>query len=414
MIKKKMLFLIIAAGVACCSSAGEWVGLFDGETLDGWVNPYEWGEAAVTEGEIRLKADRKFFLCSQDEYDDFVFEAEVKMPDGKSNSGFMFRAGKQKNKVYGYQAEVDTTARAWSGGIYGESFGGWRFQPRKPNDSPAGQAFRTATKGSFKRYDWNKYRIECAGNRVRIFVNGVLCSDYFDDSRDSGVVALQHHGESGKVYRFRNIRIKEIDPDSYLGADSEVVLDEGLDSGKMADAWNPTDPDAWKVEKVDGSHVLSLHSESDYKPETRSPRSILWLTEDGPDSFLLDVIAKSTEDSHAHRDLCLFFGKQDESHFYYVHIAQNADPHAHSIFAVDGSPRVSIATERTEGIDWGDDWHRVRVVRDAESGAIRVYFDDLEEPIMVASDKRFSGGAIGVGSFDNTGYFDDIRIVEMN
>jgi hypothetical protein len=52
-------------------------------------------------------------------------------------------------------------------------------------------------------------------------------------------------------------------------------------------------------------------------------------------------------------------------------------------------------------------------VRNGENGVIRVYFDNLEKSIMETKDKRFIGGGIGVGSFDNKGYFDDIRIVEI-
>jgi len=90
--------------------------------------------------------------------------------------------------------------------------------------------------------------------------------------------------------------------------------------------------------------------------------------------------------------LCLFFGKQDDSNFYYVHLGQKADPHALSTFAVDGEPRVSIAEKWIERLTWGDEWHRARVARNSKSGDIKVYFDDYENPIMEANDKRFTGG----------------------
>jgi len=326
----------------------------------------------------------------------------------------MFRADKQKNKVSGYQAEVDPKDRAWSGGLYGESIGAWRFQPRKPNHSPAGSAFRTATKGSFQPMEWNRYRIECMGNHIRIFVNDVLCTDYYDDSSDKGIIALQHHGEDGLIYRFRNIRIKEVEASGHFGRKSKALFNEHFEEGELKDSWKATDPEAWKITKTNGSGVLHLHDQSDYEPPVRSPLSIMWLLKDGPESFVMDAILKSTGKPGGHKDLCLFFGKQDDSHFYYVHLGQKADPQALSIFAVDGEPRVSIADKRIESLTWGDEWHRVRVVRNSKSGDIKVYFDDYENPIMEANDKRFTGGGFGVGSFDNTGYFDDIRIVEFN
>ena len=127
-------------------------------------------------------------------------------------------------------------------------------------------------------------------------------------------------------------------------------------------------------------------------------------------SFVLELKMHSTTRDYGHRDMCLFFGYQDLSHFYYVHIANQSDAHANSIFIVNGQPRVSIAKTRTEGTKWDDNWHTVRVKRDVEEGTIEVFFDDGIEPIMTAVDHHFKWGKIGVGSFDDTGQFDEIRL----
>jgi hypothetical protein len=177
------------------------------------------------------------------------------------------------------------------------------------------------------------------------------------------------------------------------------------------DAWQPTDSNAWRIEKLNGNRVLSLYSQSDYEPEVRSPININWIKDLVVGDFILDLKMRSTTEDYGHRDMCLFFGCQDSAHFYYVHLANEADPHAHSIFLVNGEPRVSIAKTRTEGIVWGEDWHNVRVVRKVSSGMIEVYYDDLDRPIMTAMDTLFEYGKIGVGSFDDKGYFDDIMIM---
>jgi len=127
-------------------------------------------------------------------------------------------------------------------------------------------------------------------------------------------------------------------------------------------------------------------------------------------SFVLELKMRSTTKDYPHRDMCLFFGHQDPSHFYYVHIANQADPHANSIFIVDGKDRVSIAKTRTEGTKWDDYWHRVRLVRDTGTGTVEVFFDDMGKPIMTAVDHTFTWGKVGVGSFDDTGLYDDIRL----
>ena len=204
-----VVFVSIMVGASIETNAQKWVDLFDGKTLNGWTNPYDHGEAKVVNGEINLTSNDKFFLCTERTYSDFIFEGEVKLPEGKSNSGFMFRCHVKPNKVWGYQAEVDDSERAWSGGLYDEARRQW-LNPKKPNDSPSGDEFREKTKGSFKRYGWNKYRIQAEGNRLQIWVNDVLCTDYTDNEDAEGYIGIQHHGEDGQVYKFRNIRIKEL------------------------------------------------------------------------------------------------------------------------------------------------------------------------------------------------------------
>jgi hypothetical protein len=117
-----------------------------------------------------------------------------------------------------------------------------------------------------------------------------------------------------------------------------------------------------------------------------------------------------TGKEYGHRDLCFFFGYQDSSHFYYVHLATVADPHANSIFLVNGAPRVSIAQKRTNGTDWKTGFHRIRIVRNVETGTIRVYFNDMKVPVMETVDKTFLVGEVGLGSFDDTGDFDNLSI----
>jgi len=224
---KAVILVGAAAGVATgaektgsADKSGEtgWQILFDGKTLKGWSNPYTWGKAEVADGEIHLVANKKFFLLTEKQYSDFVFEAEVRMPEGKSNSGIMFRCHKKPNRVWGYQAEVDTSQRKWSGGLYDEGRRGWLHPNRKKLQTV--DAFRKKADGSFKRLDWNKYRIECVGDRIRIWVNGVMTTDFRDSTDARGYIGLQHHGEKGQLYRFRNIRIKVLGRD--VGAEDSM------------------------------------------------------------------------------------------------------------------------------------------------------------------------------------------------
>ncbi len=192
------------------AAAAEFTPLFDGKTLTGWTNPYSYGKAEVVNGEIQLTADKKFFLCTEKSYGDFVFEGEVHLPEGTANSGFMFRAHVKPGSVTGYQAEVDgNPARGWSGGLYDEGLRMWFISPKK-GDAASEAAFKERSAGAFKRNDWNTYRITCQGKHIKIEVNGVTTTDITDDRDASGPLAIQHHGEKGATYRFRNLKIKEL------------------------------------------------------------------------------------------------------------------------------------------------------------------------------------------------------------
>ncbi len=202
--------------------------------------------------------------------------------------------------------------------------------------------------------------------------------------------------------------------DAYLrGGRTELPLKlrEDFDSG--AERWQPTDAGAWEWHAAGAagrSRFELTKKVSDYQPPVRSPHNIALLREVEVGDFVLDIDLHSTEARYGHQSLCLFFGYRDPSHFYYVHFGREADAHANSIFKVDGAPRVSIAEERNEGTDWSEGWHRARIVRSVADGGIAVYFDDMETPVMRATDTAFGPGRIGFGSFDDKGEFDALRL----
>lgn len=175
--------------------------------------------------------------------------------------------------------------------------------------------------------------------------------------------------------------------------------------------YEPTDASAWKLLQQDGNHVISLTKKnSDFSPPFRSPLNRNLIRDLKVASFVMDIRLQSTIPDYDHRSLCLFFGYQDDSHLYYVHFGKKTDDHANQIFIVNNEARKKISTKTTPGTPWTDNWHRARVVRNAESGEITVYFDDLQTPVMTATDKNFGEGRVGFGSFDDIGNFDDIRI----
>lgn len=186
-----------------------WTDLFDGKTLQGWVQRGGQALFTVENGEIvgtTVANTPNSFLCTGQDYGDFILELDLKVDD-RMNSGIQFRSlsspDYQDGRVHGYQMEVDPTARAWSGGIYDEARREWLYIP---NLNPAG-------KKAFRPGEWNRYRIEAIGPVIRTWINGIPVACLIDDLTPAGFIALQVHGIYGDMtpgmkIRWKNIRIR--------------------------------------------------------------------------------------------------------------------------------------------------------------------------------------------------------------
>ena len=176
-----------------------------------------------------------------------------------------------------------------------------------------------------------------------------------------------------------------------------------------------TDPTAWRINADGDNRYLELLGPSKYTPPFRSPSSIALIGTHQLREFVLEADLLQTGREYGHRDLCVFFGFQDPAHYYYAHIASKTDEHAHNIFIVVDALRTKISTRTTDGVEWGTDhWHHIKLERTIDPATIRVFFDDMTEPIMVAKDDRFAWGYVGFGSFDDTGRFDNITVTAPN
>lgn len=191
----------------------------------------------------------------------------------------------------------------------------------------------------------------------------------------------------------------------------ELVYEQDFEQEDCRDQVVCSDENAWRITSSDDRNYLELFQASDYQPPQRSPLNLALLRLGKLENFVLDLDMIQSGREYGHRDLCLFWGVQDKEHYYYVHMASKGDENAHQVFIVDGEARKPITISRTEGVKRGEDeWHHVRLVRDSEAGTIQVFFDDMETPIMKANDRTFGAGFLGVGSFDDTGGFDNIKI----
>jgi hypothetical protein len=186
------------------------------------------------------------------------------------------------------------------------------------------------------------------------------------------------------------------------------------------DQWQTSDPRpeeiTWKIvdlKGVDGkpTKAFRVTGKSDYEPKFRSPPNYALLKKFTVGDFEITARVQSTNvNAGAHRDMCIFWGYQDKTHFYYVHFGAKADPNACQIFLVNDAPRRPITEKEAKGTPWTDGWHKVKVVRHVSDGAIEVYFDDMDKPFMAAHDTTFKWGRVGLGTFDDHGNWDDFEL----
>lgn len=225
--RNKILLTLFAA--AATAGAADWIQLFDGKTLNGWSIHSGTAKYHVEKGTIvgtAVLGSPNTFLCTDREFGDFILEFEV-LVDPELNSGVQIRSiiakeprefkavnkqGKEimrkvpADRVYGYQVEISSKSTGNAGNVYDEARRA-RFLDDFTN--------KPAARDAFKDGQWNKYRVECRGDSIKTWVNGVPAADFKDSVTARGIIGLQVHQvskENFKPYqvRWRNIRIREL------------------------------------------------------------------------------------------------------------------------------------------------------------------------------------------------------------
>ncbi|HUC80241.1 MAG TPA: DUF1080 domain-containing protein, partial [Flavisolibacter sp.] len=205
----KFFSFVFFVVVSFSSAAQNWQPLFNGKDLSGWKQLNGKAKYTIEKGEIvgtTVFGEPNSFLATEKDYGDFVLEFEYKV-DSTMNSGVQFRSlskpDYRNGRVHGYQFEIDPSKRAWTGGIYDEARRDWLYT----------MDMNPAAKPAFKQGQWNKVKIECIGNNLRTWVNGMPAAYVVDDVTPKGFIALQVHSiskkeEEGKQIRWRNLRIQ--------------------------------------------------------------------------------------------------------------------------------------------------------------------------------------------------------------
>ena len=221
------------------SASSDWIDLFDGTSLNGWVqmnggHRFTVEDGAIVGRTVEASASMNSFLCTLQEFDDFELELETAI-DPITNSGVQIRSAVRP---------LQTTGRAFesaAGRVNGPQVEIRRFYKGEPATGLLyGEAMGTNWLSSQKTIDeghhffvdggWNKLRIVARGPRIQTWVNGNLVEDLVNDevykSHPKGFIGLQVHGLSERevnlhpelgittkqplTIRWRNIRIKPL------------------------------------------------------------------------------------------------------------------------------------------------------------------------------------------------------------
>jgi outer membrane protein assembly factor BamB len=223
------------------AAASDWIDLFDGSTLNGWVHMngahrFTVEDGAIVGRTVESSASMNSFLCSVQEFDDFELELDTAI-DRITNSGIQIRtqvrpvqaAGRSfessAGRINGPQVEIRRFYKGQpaTGLLYGEAMGtGWLSSQQKIDE---GHPY-------FTDEGWNRLRIVARGPRIQTWVNGHPVEDLVSEevykTHRKGFIALQIHGVSERelsmpihagsgvtvsqplVMKWRNIRIRPL------------------------------------------------------------------------------------------------------------------------------------------------------------------------------------------------------------
>lgn len=215
------LFFILFSFSLYAQPQQGWQNLFNGKDLTGWKQLAGAAKYSVEDGCIvgrTVMNTGNSFLATEKIYRDFILTLDVMVEDPAGNSGIQTRShfdasgNRGAGKVYGRQCEIDPSPRQWTGGIYDEGRREWLY-PLQLN---------ARAQNAYKSGQYNHVMIECIGNEMKTWINGIATAYVVDTIDTEGFIALQVHaitsaGHEGKKVLFKNIRINtgDVEPQHF-------------------------------------------------------------------------------------------------------------------------------------------------------------------------------------------------------
>jgi|SRR5579872_1012945 len=165
----------------------------------------------------------------------------------------------------------------------------------------------------------------------------------------------------------------------------------------------------WNVDREAQSEVLRLVQHRGPLPGPRRPIQFALADPGSYSTLTLQADVKPLGGS-----LMIPFAYQDPAHYDYAHLSidpGSKQPVHNGIFHVYGGERVRISSEQgPAAFTATGHWHHVKLIHHSATGAVEVTVDGRELPALRAVDLSLGSGKVGLGSFDETGEFKNVKI----
>ena len=263
----------------------DFVPLFNGKNLDGWVivncAPETW---TVRENLIVCSGIPNGILRTDRQFENYILELEWRHTKKGGNAGLFIHSD-----------DLPATGKPWTrsteiqimDGNAGDVFAihGATLTPAKPH--PEGWMRSLPWQDRMKPVgEWNRYRIEARNGTVSLAVNGEVVNRAYHLNPRKGYICLESEGSE---VHFRNIRISEL-PGSNPPAEVVAREDRGFRS-----LYNGLDLRGWRSDPGHTGHWKPDNWRLDYdgKSEADGENRHLW-TEEEYENFSLIVDWRQT------------------------------------------------------------------------------------------------------------------------
>ena len=212
---------------------------------------------------------------------------------------------------------------------------------------------------------------------------------------------------SSYTLQVRNVQDRAATPNSLVSSSQAFtyLAADGFEDG-TADGWSPRNASNWQVKTDGGDQAYYLKSNPGSPGGNRLGEYSLLPGSYGDFTLTAQARLGGAGISNAAADYAVVFGFQDDNNYYYALFNNNTS--YTGLFKVSDGSRAELTTPGSVETDWLTDnlYHRISVSRTGSN--ITVHFDG--NLVMSVTDSTFGAGKVGVGSLNDTAYFDDINV----